>query len=797
MPSDADAVAGYVPEGRVETLSNMLKAFTEHVDEIPQGYFVRCFRTFFDCLSAGPAFMSTLTPSQSAILALAEEWYAKQKGEDGQITGIKRRLLGVTLGDYWSHTQDFELVELDGVLPTVELEHLHALKAEVDETRDQEGSLYQEISQITAGATDTATILSRISSGRQYDTALLYLFSAEFGGLDWSSDTIWRTRYRAIMVAAAERIGLRCLRHAQERTTNPQGDKRADIKLKDCLYMVPSIWEPCHWLNNEVNTQKSPADQLPYYLWDIKRRCTVETAALTEPCISYSIVSHTWGRWRKDGRGAKLPGVPGWRVPENTRFEVTDLPRILQNSGFSEHYVWLDLLCIPQDTSDNRLAGICQTELARQATIFRHAATSVAWLNDVSSWRDTEAVISWIGLDYLRVSPPAPQPGTQNRGLEQITAALTSSGPDSCGLVTYEPQREDDSAVRVPGWFSSLWTLQESMMRPDMLFLNARWEPLRVGDDTPVTLAGMVSLMITHMRVADVEADNYGAPAPPPRGFWELHHLMAETGMLSLHRADRLTPLILARNRECTHSRAVAIMSVTGATDWHLGRGVEQFRADAAGGENAERLVCGLFPLEFVNELRLKVGGSFFTYNHSASTLTTTDGAEAVDIVLRGTMLPFMPGTGGKIVSDGLGVPRHSDHPSIEGWAIREDGSVELPTVGIVASSCPEIQAAVEQQQNSGPSPALIQGNDPLDSTRAATTHSTKPDLLAWLRSFRGEAYAVCTMASRLCKAGVILHRIHAGRGPFVKAGVFLTQEDDEPVELKFPPSVTVNWRVL
>lgn len=269
MPSDADAVAGYVPEGRVVTLSNMLRAFTGRVDEVPQGYFVRCLRTFFGCLSAGPAFISTLTASQSAILALAEEWYAKQQGEDGQMTGIKRRLLGVTLGDYWSQTQDFQLVELAGLLPAAEVENLQALRAEVDETRDQEGSLYQEISQITAGASDTLTILSRISSGRQYDTALLYLFSTEFGGLDWSSDTIWRTRYHAVMVAAAERIGLRCLCRTQERTTDPQNDTRTDIRLRDCQRMIPSIWEPCHWLN-EVDTPKTLADQLPYYLWDIK-----------------------------------------------------------------------------------------------------------------------------------------------------------------------------------------------------------------------------------------------------------------------------------------------------------------------------------------------------------------------------------------------------------------------------------------------------------------------------------------------------------------------------------------------
>lgn len=66
-----------------------------------------------------------------------------------------------------------------------------------------------------------------------------------------------------------------------------------------------------------------------------------------DPTFPYSIVSHTWGRWRKKGGGASLPGVSEWLVPENTRFEVTDLPCILKRAGFAERYVWLDWLCIP------------------------------------------------------------------------------------------------------------------------------------------------------------------------------------------------------------------------------------------------------------------------------------------------------------------------------------------------------------------------------------------------------------------------------------------------------------------
>ena len=81
MPSGADAVAGYVPEGPVKTLSSVLKAHTGSINEVPQGYFVRCLQTFFDCLNAGPAFLSTLTRSHNAVLALAEEWYARQQKE--------------------------------------------------------------------------------------------------------------------------------------------------------------------------------------------------------------------------------------------------------------------------------------------------------------------------------------------------------------------------------------------------------------------------------------------------------------------------------------------------------------------------------------------------------------------------------------------------------------------------------------------------------------------------------------------------------------------------------------------
>ena len=788
---------GYIPEGPIETLGAKLKPCTGSVYDHSQGDFERCIRNFFQCLVAGPDFLSTLTRSQRAIFNLIEEWYARQQKEDGQMTAIKRRLLGVILWEHCYHAQDFHLEGLQGLIPAAELDNLHALRAEFDQTGDAEGSLSLEIGHIIKEAHDTQAMLKRISGHRMYDFKLLLLLIVEFNGLNWSPPgAVWGTRYDAVMVAAAERIGLHCLHHALERPRNPQGgDAGAGLQLKDCQNMALSIWEPCHWLN-QAKDRNDSAGQLPYYLWDIEGECTIETAGLSDPNIAYSTVSHTWGRWRKAGDGASLPGVPEWRVPENELFEVRELPSILKRVGFSERYVWLDLLCIPQDTvSDNgRLAAICQEELARQATIFRCAATSVAWLNDVASWRGTEAVITWIGLNYLRdQSPPAPVTGKIPEPDDIIIAALSqveASMPDSCGLVTYvtrtagpgEP--DPDPEMRVPGWFSSLWTLQESMMRPDMLLVNEQWEPLRVGGGSGAHTGMSVTLLTAHIYLIKEKDKKL-----PPLAFHELSNLMMETGMLGLHQADRLTPLVLARSRACTHSRVTAIMSVTGATDWHRGRKAEQFRADVLQGEE-EDLVCGLYPLAFVDELRGVVGGSFFTYNNSVATLTTTDG---VDRALPGAMLPFMPGPPDhtRIVTDTIVVPRHTDHPAVRGWTIRTDGSVCLPAVGIVASSVAGYQDAAEAaRRRSGacaPGPALIQGNDPLDSTRTDSVSDSGRDLLAWLRSFRGEAHAVCTMASRMSRAGIILHRLRPGVGPFVKAGVFGTEED-EPVEPQTSP---------
>jgi len=77
---------------------------------------------------------------------------------------------------------------------------------------------------------------------------------------------------------------------------------------------------------------------------------------------------------------------------------VTSLPAQLE-AAFTSGYVWFDLLRIPQDRSERALV-----EISRQAGIFGNAASVVAWLNDINSWRIMQDVLTWFGLFYLHTN---------------------------------------------------------------------------------------------------------------------------------------------------------------------------------------------------------------------------------------------------------------------------------------------------------------------------------------------------------------------------------------------------------
>ncbi|KAL4906229.1 hypothetical protein BDW74DRAFT_151543 [Aspergillus multicolor] len=427
----------------------------------------------------------------------------------------------------------------------------------------------------------------------------------------------------------------------------------------------------------------------------------------------------------------RVQGVP-WRVPKITRYDVTQPPQMLIDVGFSERYVWIDLLCIPQEMSDDEQAKICMSELPRQLEIFRNASTAVIWLNDITNWDNTEKIISWFGLKILAEFPKGLikyqlRDGFDIENAVNAAAALASNPCDLVIVTGIEGEDENNVRKRPAAWFTSLWTLQETMIRPDMILLDKDWRPLLAG--------GKLTIILDNLRWLI-----WGTPSlgNNPEGAEMLLKLFGDQGLAAISSNNRLEPLIWGRHRVSTSLKAPAIMSAIGAPNWFRGRTLQQFQS----AEEAKDLVLGCYPLDFV-EVRSLSGASFFSCSHRAATVVMDDLSEdgiAPGYPLQGTMLPFMP------VPEGINVSIHEpadfddvvDHPSVQGWRVNLDGSTFLPTVAIVASNSIKLQKPCQLT-------CYIAGNDPI-RTSSRYLACERVLLEEWMHRLRGRPmqFALC-----------------------------------------------------
>jgi hypothetical protein len=156
-------------------------------------------------------------------------------------------------------------------------------------------------------------------------------------------------------------------------------------------------------------------------------------------------------------------------------------------------YIWFDLLCIPQDRSVRALI-----EISRQVVIFSNAISAIAWLNDAVSWDSLRATARWLSLFYLRTSiakdasqyPIPDLPDPDEVGDNSIELAIWR-GEGSQDEFQGEYLVENDAQP----WFSSLWTLQEVCLRPDMVLCDKYWKPLVAGQGTAITLDHLIALI--------------------------------------------------------------------------------------------------------------------------------------------------------------------------------------------------------------------------------------------------------------------------------------------------------------
>ncbi|RDW56414.1 hypothetical protein BP6252_14159 [Coleophoma cylindrospora] len=488
-----------------------------------------------------------------------------------------------------------------------------------------------------------------------YQEALFSLWDAEFNPAGWTTGSSRGqdgNRRMAFEHAMAQKAGILVLSELQ--ATDATG------LLQDCSRSLPACIDNCPWLSKEVSDNRN-ADCLPLYLWDTFERRTkkVEDLLKLDPHpITYTCISHTWGRRKKDPLSlVEVLGVDKWKIPENTLFDVKELPTILLEARLESRFVWFDLLCLPQDPNSPEYLS----EVSRQATIFHHASSCIAWINTISSWHNLDAAVRWLCLHFMYAGSHG-----DIYDVESNLAAAAENARACNELIV----NSSEFAL----WLSSTWTLQESCLCPDIIFCNKTWERLEVVKGTPIGLYQLLTLYSINREAYLVQPTEF-RDWPLSAGQLAFVQTMVSGTDVQISRVGILG---LGATRECEKRRADAIMSAMGVTDWY----VDHLQRYGEAPPDRD-LVLGSYPLAFVNEAVSKIGSEFFSsYGLDVLKLPAED--------VRGSLLPFGPPGYHLLSGSGLHPDWYGDtvdHPSLKTWTINVDGSVSIPKATVLLDS--------------------------------------------------------------------------------------------------------------
>lgn len=584
-----------------------------------------------------------------------------------------------------------------------------------------------------------------------FENAVFALFAFEFfftaGQHDGSArvlSMLHSTREEAAVFMSCARLSRQCIPQLVSEPYMLQKSHKSPVIQSSGLRLNCSSWkkdsattgaaiEPCPWLKS-----KPKQESLPYYLWDRQLNCTIIVSQL-QSRPEYFAISHTWGRWKIEGPPVKLSGTP-WSIPANTRFDVHNLPTILREcTAIPYRYVWMDLVCIPQDGSK-----LSKIEISRQATIFREAANAVMWLNDIEEWRYLPAVVEWLCLEFI----------SQNKFLRgDLVEPLDNHAMQDRLSGDVEFMTPKSQKVGVPGpeeinpWFTSLWTLQEVCLRPDMLIADKHLRLLSPGNAV-ITFDNLVAL-----NYAQWKADKVAKIG----SVRQLSSLLGTTGLSELPSMTLTTILGLGSRRYCSEGRAEAIMSVLDATEW--------FSSCADNAEREKDLVMKQYPQSFVQEIRKKLGSSTFFSSARIRPYfpeVLAQYAGETDNVSIGSMLPF--GSRMPIFYFNLGFESGViPHPSIETWMIESTGAVRVENVVIISSS---------MEESSGELLSAIYAPVVGESTGMVELQE-HVDLHVWVKAYEPSHanYAVSLFASSIGSIGVLLKELTPN--VLVKVGIY------------------------
>ncbi|KAG9591604.1 hypothetical protein KCU77_g6620, partial [Aureobasidium melanogenum] len=263
----------------------------------------------------------------------------------------------------------------------------------------------------------------------------------------------------------------------------------------------------------------------------------------------YAILTYTWGRFRasSDKPALEVKGL-SWKVPpiKDEHFTVDDFRRVIAHMGQSVEFAWIDVCCIDQEDSATKMY-----EVGRQAGIFKQATYAYAWLNFHTHEKlqglfdiifDLDNIISGWGLWEL-----------SDDQKQSVIPRL------ECILSTLRSLMQDP-------WFTSLWTLQEAVLRRDAMILstNGRLLTLSFHHEHKIRLEMFCNSCWNILVNIDDYKDDWPTQALPLTR--QLQHIIRTSGLFFTMTNNPNVQYGMAHYRVTRHplDRVYAIMQIYG-----------------------------------------------------------------------------------------------------------------------------------------------------------------------------------------------------------------------------------------
>ena len=272
----------------------------------------------------------------------------------------------------------------------------------------------------------------------------------------------------------------------------------------------------------------------------------------------YSILTYTWGRWRINNVKAS-PALPvlntPWDVPaiEEEHFTVEEFQKVVNVLGKDGiDWAWIDVACIDQEDQEANAE-----EVGRQASIFKNAHQVFVWLSHLQRDILTSAVAT-IQKSGLDLRDYVDKPST-SFPINDVISSL----------------HKELNVIFADPWFSSLWTLQEVILRNDAIALSKEAEAIvwDIGQYTYLTMFINHCQNVFHdLECVDKKMEEYtrqdlsleSGRQEIEKKVGEMKQLILQAGFYFLHSNNPNVQYGIARYRRTSRDddRVYAIMQI-------------------------------------------------------------------------------------------------------------------------------------------------------------------------------------------------------------------------------------------